>query len=235
MVRSATNRRGLSPFVKSSNQKGTVPLSDGGSKAAASVESRLAEAADEFAEALARGERPSIEDFAGRYPEIADQIRSVLPAIEAMQGLAAGGGVDGAGLLAETHGAARELGDFRILEEIGRGGMGIVYRAEQISLGRTVALKILPFAGMLDEKQLQRFKNEARAAATLEHPHIVPVYSVGCERGVHYFAMRFIDGQSLAEILHANPAYDGGRTEVEGQKSEVGNRKSEIGIRRTAV
>jgi eukaryotic-like serine/threonine-protein kinase len=105
------------------------------------------------------------------------------------------------------HTSAGILGDFRLVREIGRGGMGVVFEAEQISLGRTVALKMLPYAGVLDEKHLQRFKNEARAAATLEHPHIVPVYSIGCERGVHFFTMRYIEGQSLAEVLQAIPAY----------------------------
>jgi serine/threonine protein kinase/Tfp pilus assembly protein PilF len=95
------------------------------------------------------------------------------------------------------------LGDFRILREVGRGGMGVVYEAEQLSLGRRVALKVLPLAAMMDPRQLQRFQNEARAAASLEHPHIVPVYGVGCERGVHYYAMKFIDGQSLAGLIHA--------------------------------
>src|SRR5262249_56961677 len=93
------------------------------------------------------------------------------------------------------------LGDFHILRELGRGGMGVVYEAEQISLGRRVALKVLPFAAMLDKQQLHRFKNEARAAATLDHPNIVAIYSVGCERGVHYYAMQLIEGQSLAEAI----------------------------------
>src|SRR5438874_2607806 len=93
------------------------------------------------------------------------------------------------------------LGDFRLLREVGRGGMGIVYEAEQISLGRKVALKILPFAGALDAKQLQRFKNEAHAAAHLQHQNIVPVYFVGCERGVHFYAMQFVEGQTLAALI----------------------------------
>jgi WD40 repeat protein/serine/threonine protein kinase len=94
------------------------------------------------------------------------------------------------------------LGDFHILREIGRGGMGIVYEAEQISLGRRVALKVLPFAATLDPKQMQRFKNEAQAAAGLHHTNIVPVFGVGCERGVHYYAMQFIEGQTLAALIH---------------------------------
>ena len=93
------------------------------------------------------------------------------------------------------------LGDFRIVREVGRGGMGVVYEAVQVSLDRRVALKVLPFAATLDAKQLQRFKNEAQAASGLHHPHIVPVYGVGCDRGVHYYAMQFIDGQTLAQVI----------------------------------
>jgi serine/threonine protein kinase len=95
----------------------------------------------------------------------------------------------------------RDLGDFRIIREVGRGGMGIVYEAEQISLSRRVALKVLPFAATLDPKQLQRFKNEAKAAGSLYHEHIVQVHGVGCERGVHYYAMQFIEGQTLAAVI----------------------------------
>jgi WD40 repeat protein/tetratricopeptide (TPR) repeat protein len=79
--------------------------------------------------------------------------------------------------------------------------MGIVYEAEQLSLGRRVALKVLPFAAALDAKQLQRFKNEAQAAAGLHHTNIVPVYAVGCERGLHFYAMQFIDGRTLAVVI----------------------------------
>jgi serine/threonine protein kinase len=93
------------------------------------------------------------------------------------------------------------LGDFQILGEIGRGGMGIVYEAMQISLGRRVALKVLPFAAAMDSKQLQRFKNEAQAAAHLQHTNIVPVYYVSCERGIHFYAMQFIEGQTLAAVI----------------------------------
>jgi hypothetical protein len=93
------------------------------------------------------------------------------------------------------------LGDFRIVREVGRGGMGVVYEAVQISLGRRVALKVLPFATALDPQHLARFRVEAQAAALLHHPHIVPVHAVGCDRGVHYYAMQFIDGRTLAELI----------------------------------
>ena len=93
------------------------------------------------------------------------------------------------------------MGDFQIIREVGRGGMGVLYEAHQLSIDRRVALKVLPFAATLDARQLKRFKNEAQAAAQLHHNQIVPVYAVGCDRGVHYYAMQFIDGQSLAEII----------------------------------
>ncbi|MCA9214109.1 MAG: protein kinase [Planctomycetales bacterium] len=100
-----------------------------------------------------------------------------------------------------VHSESEELGDFRLVREIGRGGMGVVYEAEQRSLQRTVAIKVLPFAALLDRGRLARFQNEARAAAMLRHPHIVGVFSVGCERGIHYYTMELIDGQSLAEVI----------------------------------
>src|SRR5260370_36285317 len=93
------------------------------------------------------------------------------------------------------------LGDFRLVREVGRGGMGIVYEAEQISLGRRVALKVLPLAAAVDPRGLQRFQNEARAAASLHHTNIAPVYAVGSERGIPFYAMQFIDGQTLSTVL----------------------------------
>lgn len=93
------------------------------------------------------------------------------------------------------------LGDYRVIREIGRGGMGLVFEAEQISLRRRVALKTLPMAALLDPKRLQRFKNEAHAAALLHHQNIVPVYSFGVDRGVHYYAMQYIEGVNLARLL----------------------------------
>src|SRR5262249_47123416 len=95
----------------------------------------------------------------------------------------------------------QQLGDFRVLGEIGRGGMGGVYEAEQISLNRRVALKVLPFAPMLDERQLARVKNEALAAAQLHHPNIVPVFAVGCQGGLHFYVMQLIEGETLEQWI----------------------------------
>ncbi|HVV99322.1 MAG TPA: protein kinase [Planctomycetaceae bacterium] len=165
-----------------------------------SVESLVAEVADEYIERVERGEAVDIEEYASRYPEIADIVRKVLPALKLMKLSASGSSSSGHASGPEISGGL--LGDYRILRQIGRGGMGVVYEAEQISLNRRVAVKVLPFAAALDPKQLQRFKHEVQTAAHLHHTNIVPVYAVGCERGVYYYAMQFIEGQSLAEVVH---------------------------------
>jgi serine/threonine protein kinase len=101
------------------------------------------------------------------------------------------------------------LGDYQILREIGRGGMGVVYEAEQVSLGRRVALKVLPAAAALDPKQLHRFQVEAHAAACLHHTHIVPIHAVGCERGIPFYVMQLIEGRSLAHLIRDLASHDG--------------------------
>src|SRR5205823_3582633 len=93
------------------------------------------------------------------------------------------------------------LGDYRILREIGRGGMGVVYEAEQESLGRHVALKVLPADAAQRPLYLERFRREARTAARLHHTNIVPVYGVGEENGCCYYAMQFIQGQPLDVVI----------------------------------
>jgi serine/threonine protein kinase/Tfp pilus assembly protein PilF len=124
--------------------------------------------------------------------------------LDELHDIAAGFGGPSQRTAVETAPAAGDenrLGDFVLVREIGRGGMGVVYEARQLSLGRRVALKVLPFAAVLDSKQIARFKNEAQAAAQLLHPNIVPVFAVGAERGVHYYAMQFIDGQPLDRAI----------------------------------
>jgi len=170
-----------------------------------SAEALLGRAADEYTQRLQRGERPDIDEYAREYPQIAAVIREVFPVLRTIHSEAAtSDGGPNFNPAAEPIGdlsIAGALGDFRIVGEIGRGGMGIVYKAEQVSLGRRVALKVLPFAAVLDSKRLQRFKNEAQAAAQLHHTNIVPVHAVGCERGVHYYAMQYIEGRNLADVI----------------------------------
>jgi serine/threonine protein kinase/WD40 repeat protein len=165
----------------------------------ASLDALVAQVADEFGERRKRGERPDVEEYAARYPQAAEVLRKVLASL-ALLDLSSDAGATEPGLAAAVP-AVGTLGDFHLLREVGRGGMGVVYEAEQISLGRRVALKVLPFAAALDAKQLQRFKNEAQAAACLHHTNIVPVHGVGSERGVHFYAMQFIDGHTLAALI----------------------------------
>src|SRR5262245_41137235 len=163
------------------------------------LDSVVAQLADEFLEALARGERPDADAYARRHPQHEAVVRQVLASLRLIRLSAGGSGGGPADADPEPLGC---LGDFRLVRPVGRGGMGVVYEAEQISLGRRVALKVLPFAAAMDGRRLQRFRNEAQAAAQLHHSNIVPVYQVGCERGVHFYAMQFIDGQSLAAVIH---------------------------------
>ena len=171
-------------------------------------DSLLSELIDEYLERLSRGEKPNIESYAIRYPQLAPFIRQGFPVLH-MIDESASDAIDGDAQVTPR----QELGDFRIVREIGRGGMGVVYEAKQLSMSRNVALKILPFAAVMDEKAITRFKNEARAAGTLHHPNIVPVHAVGNERGVYYYAMALIEGLTLAEaigglkqrVLHGDP------------------------------
>jgi serine/threonine protein kinase len=168
---------------------------------AASVESLVADIVDEFTDRLNHGEQPDIEDYVVRYPQAAATLRQVLEALLLIRRPGPDAPPDAEGPEGPSP-RLGHLGDFRIVREVGRGGMGVVYEAEQVSLGRRVALKVLPFAAVLDPRQLQRFKNEAQAAALLHHQNIVPIYSVGCERGVHYYAMQFVEGRTLATLIH---------------------------------
>jgi WD40 repeat protein/serine/threonine protein kinase len=95
----------------------------------------------------------------------------------------------------------RQLGDYQILREVGRGGMGVVYEAQQLSLGRHVAIKVLPSHALMDARKLGRFRREARSAARLHHTNIVPVFGVGEQDGLHYYVMQFIPGLGLDEVL----------------------------------
>ena len=181
----------------------------------ASAEVLMGQIVDEFLERRGRGEQPELEEYARRYPQLAVVLRQMLPALGLLNESGVGQTFLSAQSVAEIN-PQSSLGDYRLVREVGRGGMGVVYEAVQISLSRRVALKVLPFAAALDAKHLQRFKNEAHAAAQLHHQNIVPVYSVGCERGVHYYAMQFIDGHTLAAVIADLRRLAHGGTQEEG-------------------
>jgi serine/threonine protein kinase len=165
------------------------------------VVGRVAEA---FLARYRRGERPSVTEYTDKYPELAEQIRDLFPALAVLEEL---GSVEGlrkessTGTVPGKGKVPEQLGDYRILREVGRGGMGIVYEAVQESLGRHVALKVLCVHGLLSPTHLERFKREARAAARLHHTNIVPVHGLGEHEGTYYYAMQFIQGQGLDEVL----------------------------------
>src|SRR5262245_3668110 len=157
------------------------------------------ELAAEFMERQRRGENPTIEEYTSRHPELADEIRDLFPTIAALEGWK----LESAARAPEPPKKLTYLGDFRIIREIGRGGMGIVYEAEQESLNRRVAVKVLPQSALLREKQLRRFEREAKTAARLHHTNIVPVFGVGEQDGLHYYVMQFIRGVGLDAVIDA--------------------------------
>jgi WD40 repeat protein/serine/threonine protein kinase len=160
--------------------------------------------AEEFAARLRRGERPALSEYTAQYPQYAEQIQELFPALVMMEQLKPAGGD-----LTGPPGSPRVeevpplecLGDYRIVREVGRGGMGVVYEAEQQALGRRVALKVLPRKLLADVKHRRRFEREARLAAKLHHTNIVPVFGVGEQDGLPYYVMQFIQGLGLNEVL----------------------------------
>jgi serine/threonine protein kinase/WD40 repeat protein len=184
--------------------------------------------AHEFAERYRRGERPELDDYSNRYPELATEIRELFPALMMIEQL--GTRVDQHAELgaerARAEGPVPErLGDFRIIREIGRGGMGIVYEAVQESLGRHVALKVLAHHRHFGPTHLLRFEREAKAAALLHHTNIVPVFGVGEHEGVHYYAMQYIQGKSLdvvlREVIRQRASENRGRELTEGDAQNL--------------
>lgn len=162
------------------------------SRESGSDDSRLEEVLDQYLAELANGATPDQEGYLRRFPDLAEPLKSVFRTLEFVETTSRA--LDGAHLS-----EGQRLGDFEIVREVGRGGMGVVYEAVQRSLDRRVALKVLP-AGVLlgGPTASKRFAREAAIAARLHHPHLVPVYAVGEEQGIHYFAMQFIEGRSLS-------------------------------------
>ncbi len=167
------------------------------------------ELAEEFLDRYRRGERPGLKEYIDRNPALSGEIREVFPAMAMMENIAINDDSLAGEMTQATAGAEfeatlplpKQLGDFRIVREIGHGGMGVVYEAEQLSLGRHVALKVLPPQMVRDRKQHQRFDREAKAAAKLHHTNIVPVFGVGEHEGMAYYVMQYIQGLGIDEVI----------------------------------
>jgi WD40 repeat protein/tRNA A-37 threonylcarbamoyl transferase component Bud32 len=186
-------------------------------------EMRINEAIARYLEAAEAGRVPAREEFLARYPDLADDLRVFLDdqdrfaqAAARLEAPAAGvamptvptGGTAPADAALRT---GRFFGDYELLEEIARGGMGVVYRARQVSLNRIVALKMILAGQLASAAEVQRFRTEAENAANLDHPHIVPIYEVGEHDGQHYFSMKLVEGSSLAQAVVSGKRTGGGK------------------------
>jgi WD40 repeat protein/serine/threonine protein kinase len=164
--------------------------------------------AEDFLARYRRGERPALSEYTDRHPELAERIRHLFPLLVLMEqagseagDFSSGSGASGVRIGSRAAQPLQQVGDYRILREIGRGGMGVVYEAEQLSLGRRVALKALTLHSPRESKALARFQREARSAARLHHTNIVPVFEVGQDGETCYYAMQLILGQGLDQVI----------------------------------
>jgi tetratricopeptide (TPR) repeat protein len=178
--------------------------------------------AGEFAERYRRGEHPSLTEYTARHPDLADQILALFPAVVFMEDMKCGRPTGAACPFAARGLAPERLGDCRIVREVGRGGMGVVYEAQQESLGRRVAVKVLTAQALLDPDQLRRFQREARAMARLHHTNIVPVFGVSEHDGLPYYVMEFIDGRGLDAVIGDREVGEKARRPTPAEAARVG-------------
>ncbi|HEV3435890.1 MAG TPA: serine/threonine-protein kinase, partial [Gemmata sp.] len=195
----------------------------------APTDPRLSQIIAEFLQAIDAGTSPHPEDYVRRYPDLAEQLRGFFSDQEKMNRLAAplrpddpdatqppGPDLHSATLTHAPHGEAgtgqtgsvgtiRYFGDYELIAEIARGGMGVVFKARQVTLNRTVAVKMILKGEFAGPQDVQRFRAEAEAAGNLDHPNILPIHEVGEHEGQQYFSMKLVEGGSLANKLCENP------------------------------
>jgi WD40 repeat protein len=164
------------------------------------------ELAEEFVARYRKGERPSLTEYTQAHPELAAEIRDLFPALVMMEDVRPGDGHQTATAIRPAAGAGApargsRIGDYELLDELGRGGMGVVYKARQVSVNRLVALKLVRAGELASEAEVQRFRAEAEHTAQLDHPHIVPLYEVGDHQGQPFFTMKLLDGGTLGQHL----------------------------------
>jgi len=164
---------------------------------------RLDEIIAEYLAAEESGVAPAPDDVIAANPDLAEDLRNFFRNRDQFEGLAAMPGEPPRKRFVPPK--VRYFGDYELLDEIARGGMGVVYQAMQTSLNRIVAIKMILSGHLAGEDDVKRFRTEAEAAANLKHPGIVPVHEVGVHEGHHYFSMDYIAGRSLAEIVRENP------------------------------
>lgn len=197
-------------------------------------EGQLAELIEVITGRIQAGEEVRDADLVAAYPEFKRELEGLLPVVRGLVldadsatiTLPPSGEVSVEGI-----GPSVVLGDFRILRELGRGGMGVVYEAEQISLGRRVALKALPAFDALDSRRFRRFQSEARAAAMLDHQHIVRVHGVGFDRGVHFYAMQLVVGTDLQRVIRTLRAASSSPKSAEVNRLDETSRPADTPVR----
>jgi predicted Ser/Thr protein kinase len=193
------------------------------------LDPKLGRIVKQYLEAVERGENPSPEDWVQRYPQFANPLRDFFASRQQLGDLlqeakasgteqtmdSAVGPPNAAWQNQNPTSRLRYFGDYELESEIARGGMGVVFRARQVSLNRPVAVKMILSGELASPDDVARFRTEAEAAANLDHPAIVPIYEIGEREGQHYFSMKFVDGESLSQRLQKTEGKSLTRKELE--------------------